>query len=168
MELAHKVMKLYTYLRFGIANYLNMFIALFNTANLIWGFTPLRHMIGLFEFIALFLLVYTPVVAVVGYYDLKRGVSKVTQEVNPFWRRAMFFERKIFIGSVIPFPPLEGIGSSEKIEKCWKEAYEDGLRWISDENHVPKSACFCDALFEEGLLDEEGHKKCVEVALSEE
>jgi len=169
-RLFHKFLKFYIYLRFGIVNYLNMFIALFNTANLVWGFTPLHKKIGLFKFILIFLGMYIPIATVLGYYDLKKGVSKVTQEVSPFWRRATFLERKQIIGTFFPFPPTKTFKdmASERLYECWKEAYLEGLRWIVSKGKiVPKSECFCKAFYKEGLINEESYRKCLEVARSE-
>ncbi len=169
-RMLRRALRLYTYFRLGVVNYLGIFIALFNTSNLLWGFTPIHRWIPLSEFLVIFIVTYVPIAATLGYYDLKKGVNKTMAEINPFWKRATFIEKKWMVGAwtmkILPMMGLKDV--APKTFECLQRALISGIEWgVSKGKKLPKETCICEALKEEGLIDEETYKKCLEVALSE-
>ncbi|WP_157058728.1 hypothetical protein [Ignicoccus islandicus] len=167
-----KLLRLYVYLRVGISNYLGLFISIFNTSNLIWFLTPLHNYVSLGHFVAVFVAIYLPVATLLGYYDFKRGVTKTSIELSPYWNRATLIERKLLTGAmhihVSPLKLFKESGFDNELIECMKRSYIELLKWItSDGRYIPKNTCYCDYLFKKKVIDEERWKRCVEIATEE-
>ncbi len=167
-----KLLRLYVYLRIGIANYLGLLISIFNTSNIIWFLTPLHNYIGLMQFMLLLAVVYVPIALLLGYYDFRKGFTKTSVELSPYWNRATLIERKMLIGAMyIPQTPLkifEESGFDPELVECMKRSYKELLKWLaSDGTYMPKNQCFCDYLYSRKLIDEDRYRKCVEIANEE-
>ena len=172
MRVLSKLVRLYVYMRLGISNYISFLISLFNTASLVWYFTGLKHMISYSLFLLITFAVFLPLAAALGYYDLKKLVSKVTVEVSPYWKRAKFIDSKLFTGAII-WPVLASIMKysveDERIKECLGKASEEIMKWIKSEGeYVPRNPCFCELAKEMGILDEEGYKMCLVGAVEAE
>ena len=172
MGLLQRIIRFYVYTRLGLSNYIAFFIALFNTASLVWYFTGLKRFIPYKYFLIVVFALLLPLAALLGYYDLKKLVSKVTVEVSPYWKRAKFIDSKIFTGAMM-WPPLASIFritiKDEKINECLAKASEEMIKWIKSEGeYVPRNPCFCEVAKEIGLLDEEGYKMCLVGAVEAE
>ncbi len=172
MRLLQRVIRFYVYTRLGLNNYIAFFIALFNTASLVWYFTGLKHLIPYRYFLIIVFILLLPLAAVLGYYDLKKLVSKVMVEVSPYWKRARFVDSKIFTGAMMWLPltsTFRIVIKDEKIKKCLAKASEEMVKWVKSEGeYVPRNPCFCEIAKEIGLLDEEGYKMCLVGAVEAE
>ncbi len=164
-----RILRYYVYLRVGISNYITFFIALFNTASLVWYFTRLKDIISFKEFALLFFLIYIPIALVLGYYDLKKLVAKTQAELSPFWRRANFISAVGALSSIVGMSPIVIIAAKsvkdESTRECLRESIRAHLEYIlSEGNYVPRNPCWCELAKKMDLLDEEHYKMCVEVA----
>ncbi len=172
MSLLSKAVRIYVYMRIGLSNYIYFLIALFNSASLIWYFTGLKSRIPYTVFLALVFITFLPLAIVLGYYDLKKLVTKVSTEVNPYWKRANFFESKLFTGAIV-WPIFaavlrEAIDDPE-IKECLSKSAEETLKWISSNGeYVPRNPCFCELARKYGILDDEGYEKCLVGAVKAE
>jgi len=164
-----KLAKLYLYLRLGYANYLSMFISIINFSLVVWNFTDIRKVLGYGAFVVLFISLYLPITYVLGSIDLKKGLSKLRREIDPFWKRPVLIERKIYVGSILQNFGLPLIACLLKLEKCLQESYKDTLKYVvTYGNEIPQNDCVCRALKEEGLIDDELFKTCLELTKEKE
>ena len=167
-----KVIRIYVYLRVGISNYLGLLISIFNTSNLIWFLTPIHLYVSLWKFILIFVVLYLPIALVLGYYDFKKGFTKTSIELSPYWNRATLIERKLLMGSMhtqlSPLKLYKENGFDKELIDCVKKSYLELLKWlITDGAYMPKNDCFCKYLYSKGLIDEDRYNKCVELAKEE-
>ncbi|NPA85646.1 MAG: hypothetical protein GXO07_06580 [Crenarchaeota archaeon] len=167
MSLLKRVLRIYVYVRLGISNYLTFMIALFNTASLVWYFLNLKDFIPYSHFVLLFFLLYLPLAAVLGYYDLKKLVAKTAYEVRPYWKRPNLFWTRYGLGAIV-YPveakELSELSGDGRVRECSSRAAREFLKFFLGEGrYVPKESCFCRIAYEEGLLDEEHYEMCLKV-----
>jgi len=163
-----RVAKLYLYMRLGYSNYLSTFISIINFSLIIWNFTNLKHIVNYWTFLALFVIFYLPIAYVLGSIDLRKGLSKIQREINPFWVRPTLIERKTYVGSLVALFTIPMLSCTLKLEKsckCLKESLKDTIEYLASYGEkMPSTECVCNALREEGIIDDERFKKCIEVS----